>query len=83
MTTYIALLRAVNVGGTGKLPMADLVQLCQRAVFQNPRTYIASGNVLFHSPKSEPQVQVQLQTALEKYAGKPVSVLVRTAESGL
>jgi len=79
MTSYIALLRAVNVGGTGKLPMADLVQLCQKAGFLNPRTYIASGNVLFHSPKSEQQVQAQLQAALEKYAGKPVAVLVRTA----
>ena len=79
MTTYIALLRAVNVGGTGKLPMADLIQLCQKAGFQNPRTYIASGNVLFHSPKSELQVQTQLQSALEKYADKPIAVLVRTA----
>ncbi|RYD23525.1 MAG: DUF1697 domain-containing protein, partial [Verrucomicrobiaceae bacterium] len=29
MTTYVALLRAVNVGGTGKLPMEDLRKLCE------------------------------------------------------
>src|SRR3954452_5891266 len=79
MTSYIALLRAVNVGGTGKLPMADLVQLCQKAGFQNVRTYIASGNVLFHSPTTEKKVQAQLHAALETYAGKPVAVLIRTA----
>ena len=28
MTTYIALLRSINVGGTGKLPMADLKDMC-------------------------------------------------------
>ncbi|MFZ1069046.1 MAG: DUF1697 domain-containing protein, partial [Methyloceanibacter sp.] len=33
MTAYIALLRAVNVGGTGKLPMADLRALCAEAGF--------------------------------------------------
>lgn len=43
MTTYIALLRAVNVGGTGKLPMQDLKTLCEQQGFAKVRTYIASG----------------------------------------
>ena len=47
MTVYIALLRAVNVGGTGKLPMEQLVELCAGAGFTGARTYIASGNVIF------------------------------------
>lgn len=46
MTTYIALLRAVNVGGTGKLPMAKLKAMCLDAGFENVETYIASGNVV-------------------------------------
>ena len=78
MTTFVALLRAVNVGGTGRLPMADLVELCQAAGFVAPRTYIASGNVVFSSPRSEPQVQSLLAKHLAAYAGKPVGVLVRT-----
>jgi uncharacterized protein (DUF1697 family) len=79
MNAYVALLRAVNVGGTGKLPMSDLKGLCERAGFLKVRTYIASGNVVFVSREPEARVKAALKTALEGYAGKPVGVLVRTA----
>ncbi len=79
MTVFIALLRAVNVGGTGKLPMNDLKALCETAGFVKVRTYIASGNVVFESERSEAQVKAMLETSLRAYAGKPVGVLVRTA----
>jgi uncharacterized protein (DUF1697 family) len=79
MTTFIALLRAVNVGGTGKLPMSDLKVLCEAAGFGHIRTYIASGNALFRSEGPEAQVKAELEARLEAYAGKPVGVLVRTA----
>ncbi|MFC5861962.1 DUF1697 domain-containing protein [Acidicapsa dinghuensis] len=79
MSAYIALLRAVNVGGTGKLPMTDLKAMCEELGFKSVKTYIASGNVVFLSAKSEPQVKKALEKALEAYAGKPVGVLVRTA----
>jgi hypothetical protein len=49
MTSYVALLRAVNVGGTGKLPMAQLLELCAEVGFTGARTYITSGNVIFQS----------------------------------
>jgi len=78
MTAYVALLRAVNVGGTGKLPMTDLKRLCEEAGFQSVRTYIASGNVVFDSPLSEARVKKALESRMEEYAGKPVGVLVRT-----
>jgi uncharacterized protein (DUF1697 family) len=42
------------------------------------QTYIASGNVIFESRKSESAVKAALEAALQKYAGKPVGVLVRT-----
>ena len=80
MTAYIALLRAVNVGGTGKLPMAELKAMCEDARFKTVRTYIASGNVVFESSLSENGVKQQLERRLLAYAGKPVSVMVRTAE---
>ena len=79
MTTYIALLRAVNVGGTGKLPMQDLKDLCEQLGFAKVRTYIASGNVIFESAKGERTVKATLEAALREYAGKHVGVLVRTA----
>ena len=78
MPTYAALLRAVNVGGTGKLPMTELRAMCESLGFANPRTYIASGNVVFESRLAEASVKSKLERCLEAYAGKPVGVLVRT-----
>jgi uncharacterized protein (DUF1697 family) len=79
MTAFVVLLRAVNVGGTGKLPMRDLVALCEASGFTQVKTYIASGNAVFASKKSEAQIKAKLERALLSYAGKPVGVLVRTA----
>lgn len=79
MTAFIALLRAVNVGGTGKLPMTELVAMCEAAGHRGVKTYIASGNVVFASTKSEAAVKADLEARLAAYAGKPVGVMVRTA----
>lgn len=79
MNRYVALLRAVNVGGTGKLPMAELRAMCESLGFAEARTYIASGNVVFASGLSEKTVKTKLERALETYAGKPVGILIRTA----
>jgi len=79
MTAYVALLRAVNVGGTGKLPMTELKAMCEAAGFDQVRTYIASGNVVFTSDLSEEEVRASIEKPLEAYAGKPVGVVVRTA----
>ncbi len=78
MKTFVAFLRAVNVGSTGKLPMADLRDLCERLGFEGVRTYIASGNVVLRSAKSRAAVSKALETSLEAYAGKPVGVFLRT-----
>ena len=80
MNRYVALLRAVNVGGTGKLPMSILREMCVQEGFENVRTHIASGNAVFRSAESERHVQAALETRLQTYAGKPVGVLVRSAE---
>jgi uncharacterized protein (DUF1697 family) len=78
MAVFIALLRAVNVGGTGKLPMADFKTICEAAGCAKVRTYIASGNAVFESKQSEADLKAALEAGLEEYAGKPVRVLVRT-----
>jgi uncharacterized protein (DUF1697 family) len=80
VTNYVALLRAVNVGGTGKLPMPELKAMAETLGFTNVRTWIASGNLLFTSSKSEVEVKTALEARLEAFAGKPVPVLVRTAQ---
>jgi uncharacterized protein (DUF1697 family) len=78
VTPYVALLRAVNVGGTGKLPMADLRMIGEDCGFVNVRTYIASGNLLFESTQNEQEIKMALESRLETYAGKRVPVLVRS-----
>lgn len=79
MTAYAALLRAVNVGGTGKLPMTTLVKLCEAAGLDQVQTYIASGNVIFRSDDTEEEIRAALEHELRAYAGKAVGMVVRTA----
>ena len=52
MTTYIAILRGINVGGKRKILMADLKAICEKLGYQNVQTYIQSGNVIFSSKKA-------------------------------
>lgn len=79
MKTYTAFLRAVNVGGTGKLPMQELKDMCAAIGFSETKTYIASGNVVFRSNMSAKDVKQDLEAALFNYAKKEVGVIVRTA----
>jgi uncharacterized protein (DUF1697 family) len=79
MNAYIALLRAVNVMGNTTLPMAELKSMCESLGFQSVRTYIASGNVIFKSTKTEAQIKALLASALAKHSGRPVAVHIRTA----
>ena len=79
MIRYVALLRAANVGGTGKLPMNELKAMCVDAGFDHIETYIASGNVVFGSKASAAKVKSEIEARLLAYAGKPVGIFVRTA----
>jgi uncharacterized protein (DUF1697 family) len=79
MAVYIALLRGINVGGSGLLAMKDLVSLCTKCGFGNARTYIQSGNAIFESSLKEEGVRQALEKALAAKMGKPVDVIVRTA----
>jgi uncharacterized protein (DUF1697 family) len=75
---HIALLRAVNVGGTGKLPMADFRALCVALGLQDVQTYIQSGNLVARSPLGAPKVKQALEGALAKRLGKPCQVVLRS-----
>jgi uncharacterized protein (DUF1697 family) len=59
--------------------MADLKEMCCDAGFQRVQTYIASGNVVFHSKATAAKVKAELETRLRAHAGKPVGVVVRSA----
>jgi uncharacterized protein (DUF1697 family) len=80
MTAYAALLRAVNVGGTGKLAMSDLRSLCATCGFTKAATYIQSGNVVFATRRSEASVKKLLEEELTKKLGKKADVLIRTRQ---
>ena len=78
MAVFIAFLRAVNVGGTGKLTMSELRELCGNCGFTRVTTYIQSGNVVFSSGLDRSKVQLKLSSALQARMGGPVGVYVRT-----
>jgi uncharacterized protein (DUF1697 family) len=78
MAVHIALLRAVNVGGTSKLSMSDLKALCEKAGFTDVQTYIQSGNVLFRSDLSADDAGKVLNDALAGVMGKAPGVMVRS-----
>ena len=71
-------MRAVNVGGTGKLAMADLRAVCSEAGFGRVETYIASGNVVFDSALPEAKVKSKLERRLREHGGKAIAVVVRS-----
>ncbi|MBY3442940.1 MULTISPECIES: DUF1697 domain-containing protein [Rhizobium] len=78
MPVYCTLLRAVNVGGTGSLPMAELKAICEGLGFSDVKTYIQSGNVVFRSDEAEKTVGERLDEALSKMMGKRPGVMVRS-----
>lgn len=78
MTAYVELLRAVNVSGTGKLPMSELKGMGERCGFGAVRTFIASGNLLFTSDLAQGEVRRRLSAEVEAFFGRPVPVFVRS-----
>jgi len=79
VTAYVALLRAVNLGGR-QLKMDDLKLIADELGLGSPRTFIASGNLLFLSEKREAALKRQLEAALGEHMNSAVGVMVRTAE---
>lgn len=77
MPVYVALLRAINVGGTGTLPMAELKSLCEGLGFTDVSTFIQSGNVIFRDSGDQDAIAVRLDAALAQRLGKPPGVFLR------
>jgi len=80
MTAYVALLRAVNVSGTGKLPMAELKAMGEACGFDSVRTFIASGNLLFTSERGEAAVRKRIGEQVDKFFGRNVPVFIRSGK---
>ncbi|MES2154113.1 MAG: DUF1697 domain-containing protein [bacterium] len=80
MTTFVALLRAVNVVGRRTVPMAELRALCEGLDFTDVKTHIQSGNLVFTAPGPAKAVQAQLEHAIRMRFKFDVPVIVRTAK---
>jgi len=77
-TTYAALLRGINVGGTKKVPMAELRTLMEGLGHGAVRTYLQSGQAVFTSGHGdEESLAAELAQAVEKRFGFTVDVIVR------
>lgn len=80
MAVYIALLRAVNVGGTGKLAMSDLRAACEAAGFEGVETYIQSGNVVFRTELDATKAGATLSAIVADLLGKATYIVLCTAD---
>ena len=81
MTTFVALLRGINVGKAKRIAMADLRALVEDAGFTQVRTLLNSGNVVFAGAKHPfPKLAARLETAIETRVGfRPHVVVVDAA----
>lgn len=79
MVEYVAFLRGINVGGKHKVPMPALRGVLEDCGFDNVKTLLASGNVVFEAPSKSPQsVTTILEKKLEVAFGFPIPVILRT-----
>ncbi len=80
MSKRIALLRAVNVGGTGKLPMADLRAVAEGLGFTQVQTLLQSGNLVFEAGSdADADLEHRLAQALRERLGVITDIVLRDA----
>ncbi len=77
---YVALLRAVNVGGR-KVTMKELREAAEALGYENVRTLVASGNLVFDKKKTtDTKLEASLEVAIEKTFGLFSEVMVRNPD---
>jgi uncharacterized protein (DUF1697 family) len=78
---YAAFLRGINVGGHKTVPMEELKRAFESIGYQNVKTLLASGNVLFDAPRESPvELTRKIGGRLEKTFGFEIGVWVREIE---
>jgi uncharacterized protein (DUF1697 family) len=77
-TRYVALLRAVNLGPTRRVPMPRLREVLAERGYGGVRTHLASGNVVLDSTLGERELSAELAALIEREFGFVVPVIVRT-----
>ncbi|HWI64261.1 MAG TPA: DUF1697 domain-containing protein [Symbiobacteriaceae bacterium] len=81
MTTFIALLRGINVGGHKLVKMAELKRTFEALGFSRVQTYIQSGNVVFEAAEDEASLRRRIEQAIEAAFGFAVPTVLRTAQA--
>ena len=77
MKRYVALLRGINVGGKNKIPMAELKKGFEELGFEEVKTYLNSGNVIFSSDKEDVEkLKKQIETMINEQFGFEIPVFV-------
>ncbi len=80
MTTFISMLRGINVGGAKKVAMADLKAVYQSLGFENVVTYLQSGNVVFDSREGDrPGTAARIEAGIQERFRFDLPVFVREA----
>ena len=80
MTRYVALLRAVNLGGHKKVSMAALRELLTDLGYAGVQTYLQSGNAVFTADETRPErVAADIEERLAADLGLTTEVILRTA----
>jgi uncharacterized protein (DUF1697 family) len=76
MTTFVALLRGINVAGQKRIRMAELQKSCEALGLNQVRTYLQSGNIVFRASQSDPRkLAMTLRKRIAKDFGHDVEVL--------
>ncbi|MGD0250754.1 MAG: DUF1697 domain-containing protein [Thermoplasmata archaeon] len=79
MPLYVALLRAVNLGGSTQVSMSALRDHLTGAGFEDIRTLLQSGNVVFrHRGRNASEIELRLEDTVARAFGRRTEVLVRT-----
>jgi len=79
VTVYVALLRAINVGGKNRLAMTALRSIVESVGYTDAVTYVQSGNVVFRAGEKPRVVRAAVERAIAEETGLGVTVVVRTA----
>ena len=82
MTTYVALLYSIILGEGRRLVMADLKEMAGELGLKNPRTLVATGNLLFETRKTAlPVLEAKLEKAFAARFGKHIDIILRDADT--
>ncbi|CAH2401761.1 DUF1697 domain-containing protein [Mesorhizobium ventifaucium] len=84
MQTYVALLYSIVLGEGRRVVMSDLRAMTEGLGLNNPRTLVATGNLVFETKETQiAALERRLETAFQKTFGRHVDIIVRRADDWL